>query len=148
LTLVSAGRVGRTHGRDGSFYVEGPADELAEGTPVILAGQGRRVMRRAGTGARPLIRLEGIDDPEAAAALRGQALLVERELEDDEWLASELAGCRVEGMGEVARVIAGSSCSLLELEDGTLVPFVSDAIESVDTRDGSIRARSDFMGGS
>ena len=35
------------------------------------------------------------------------------------------------GRGHVARVLDGPSCSLLELSDGALVPFVSDAIESV-----------------
>ncbi|MFN2617146.1 MAG: ribosome maturation factor RimM [Thermoleophilaceae bacterium] len=148
MTLVGAGRVGRRHGRDGSFYVEAPAHALPEGTMVVVAGERRRVRRRAGTAQQPLLHLEGVEDREAAAALRGETLLVEQELGADEWLASELAGCRVEGIGEVVRVIAAPSCSLLELEDGMLVPFVSDAIESVDTEARRIRVKSDFMGGS
>jgi 16S rRNA processing protein RimM len=147
LTLVSAGQVGRAHGRDGSFYVEHPADELEAGIALVVAGRERRIERRGGTGERPLLRLEGIDDPESARALRGQTLLVEGELADDEWLASELVGCRVEGMGEVQRVVAGPSCSLLELDDGTLVPFISDALETVDTRAHVIRANREFLGG-
>ena len=31
------------------------------------------------------------------------------------------------GLGRVARVLDAPSCSVLELEDGTLVPFISDA---------------------
>jgi ribosomal 30S subunit maturation factor RimM len=146
LTLVSAGQVGRTHGRDGSFYVEHAAHELEVGTVLVVDGRGRRIERRGGTGERPLIRLEGIDDRESARALHGKTLLVEGELADDEWLASDLVGCRVEGMGEVQRVVAGPSCSLLELDDGTLVPFVSDALEAVDTGAHMIRANREFLG--
>jgi 16S rRNA processing protein RimM len=145
LTLVSAGTVGRPHGRDGSFYVEHPAHELPSGTTLVVAGRRRRVERRAGADGHPLLRLEGIDDPESARALRGEPLLVEDELAEDEWLASQLVGCQVEGMGEVRRLVAAPSCSLLELDDGTLVPFVSDALESVDTEARLIRVNPGFL---
>jgi 16S rRNA processing protein RimM len=128
LTLVTAGRVGKPHGRDGSFYVDGAADPLAAGTAVVLGEERHEVVRRAGTDDRPLIRLAGLDDP---APLRGEPLLVEVELGEGEWLASDLVGCAVAGRGRVARVLDGPSCSVLELDDGTLVPFVSDAIRSV-----------------
>ena len=36
MTLVTAGRVGKAHGRDGSFYVEAPQIEFAEGGRVRL----------------------------------------------------------------------------------------------------------------
>jgi 16S rRNA processing protein RimM len=143
LTLVTAGRVGRGHGRDGSFYVEGARHPLAVGTPVTVTGQQARVERRAGTDARPLIRLGGIDDP---TPLRGAPLLVEAELGPDEWLASDLVGCEVAGHGVVRRVVDAPSCSVLELDDGTLVPFVSDAILEVDMAARSIRVDSDFIG--
>jgi 16S rRNA processing protein RimM len=142
LTLVTAGRVGKPHGLDGSFYVEGPRHELPEGTELVLAGRRKRIERRAGTDERPLIRLAGLDDP---GALRGELLLVEDELAEDEWLASDLAACRVPGHGAVTQVIDGVSCSVLELEDGTLVPFVSDAIERVDLEAGEIHVRTDFL---
>jgi 16S rRNA processing protein RimM len=142
LTLVSAGVVGRPHGRDGSFYVERPDHELAEGTRVRLAGEERTVERRAGTGERPLVRLTGVEDPRP---LRGEALLVDVELEQGEWLAADLVGCRVEGLGTVARVLDGPSCGVLELDDGTLVPLVSDAIKSVDVGSRTIRADNEFL---
>ena len=82
--------------------------------------------RRAGTDERPLIRLSGLEDPRP---VRGQTMLIEDELAAGEWLASDLARCSVAGLGPVARVVDGPSCSLLELENGTLVPLVSDAIE-------------------
>jgi 16S rRNA processing protein RimM len=143
LTLVTAGRVGKPHGLDGSFYVEGPRHPLPEGAEVMLGATRRVVERRAGTDERPLIRLSGLDDPRAD---RGEILLIEDELADDEWLASDLARCTVAGLGPVARVVDGPSCSLLELDDGTLVPLVSDAIESIDLDAREIRVNREFLG--
>src|SRR4051812_49836064 len=73
---VSVGRVGRAHGRDGSFYVEAPDHPLEEGTEVSVAGRTRRVERRAGADDHPLVRLSGVGDPEAPIALHGESLLV------------------------------------------------------------------------
>jgi 16S rRNA processing protein RimM len=143
LTLVTAGRVGKPHGLDGSFYVDTPRHELAEGTALTVSDSVLRVARRGGTDERPLIRLEGVDDPRP---LRGELLLVEDELAEDEWLASDLVGCTVPGRGRVVQVVDGESCSVLELEDGTLIPFISDAIERVDTEAGEIRVNEGFLG--
>jgi 16S rRNA processing protein RimM len=141
LTLVTAGRVGKPHGLDGSFYVEGASHPLAVGTTLTIADRPHRVERRAGTDERPLIRLSGVRDPRE---LRDELLLVEAELADDEWLAADLLRCSVPGRGRVVRVLDGPSCSVLELEDGTLVPFVSDAIRSVEG--GEIQLNEDFLG--
>ncbi len=143
MTLVTAGRVGKPHGLDGSFYVEGPRHALPEGAELTVAGRVHRVARRAGTDERPLIRLADVEDPRP---LRGETLLVEDELAEGEWLASDLVGLSVPGMGTVSRVIDSPSCSLLELDDGTLVPLVSDAVERVDLEAGEIRVRRDFLG--
>jgi 16S rRNA processing protein RimM len=128
LTLVTAGRVGKPHGRDGSFYVEGASHPLPEGLTVLLRHEAHSLTRRSGTDDRPLIRLSGVDDP---GALRGESLLVEEQPGNEEWLASDLLHCSVPGHGRVVRVLDGPSCSVLELSDGALVPFISDAIRSV-----------------
>lgn len=130
--LVTAGVVGRTHSLDGSFHVERPDHPLALDTVVQVDGQERTVVRRAGTDRKPLVRLTGIDSREAAAELRGKLLLVETALAEGEWLAEDLLGCRVEGLGTVVRVIDAPSCDLLELEGGELVPLISDAVHDVD----------------
>jgi 16S rRNA processing protein RimM len=143
LTLVTAGRVGKPHGLDGSFYVDRPRHALPEGTELIVGGSTHRIVRRAGTDERPLIRLADVQDP---GALRGELLLVEDELGEDEWLASDLVGCRVPGLGTVTQVVDAPSCSVLELDDGTLVPFVSDAIARVDLDAGEIHVRAEFLG--
>ena len=141
---MTAGRVGKPHGLDGSFYVEGPRHALPEGCTVFLQSEARTVERRAGTDDRPLVRLTGVDDPRQ---VRGETLLVEEELGEGEWLASDLVGCRVPELdGVVARILDEPSCSVLELEDGTLVPFISDAIQRVDLEAREIHVNRDFLG--
>lgn len=126
-----------------------PRHDLSPGTAVTVAGTERRVAHRGGTAERPLLRLEGVGDREAAAALGGELLLVsetEAPLAEGEWLASELVGCEVEGVGVVARVVGGPSCDVLELEDGTLVPLVSDAVRAVDVQGRRIEVDRRFLG--
>jgi 16S rRNA processing protein RimM len=143
LTLVTAGRVGKPHGLDGSFYVEGPRHELPEGGSVVVAGATHQIARRAGTDDRPLIRLAGIEDP---GELRGEILLVEGELEEGEWLAGDLVGLSVPGLGTVVQVVEAPSVSVLELDDGTLIPFVGDAIDRIDLDAGEIHVKREFLG--
>jgi 16S rRNA processing protein RimM len=142
--------VGRPHGRDGSFYVDGAVRRLAEGDEVRVGEEIRTVERRAGTDERPLLRLSGVDDREAAAALRGGDLLVpegaKTPLEEDEWLAQDLVGLQVEGLGRVRRILDAPSCPLLELDDGVLVPLVSDAVQVVDPKRGVIQVDLEFLG--
>ena len=147
--LVTAGRVGRAHGLDGSFHVAEPGHPLEQGAMVTLAGVAREVRRSSGTPQRPIVRLEGIDDRDSAVALRGELLLVSdtaAPLADDEWLAEDLVGLQVTGLGRVTRVVAGPSCDLLEVEDGTLVPLVSDAVKSLDLASGTVDVDLGFLG--
>lgn len=144
-----AGRVGRPHGLDGTFHVDGADDELPEGAEVFVGGRAAVVERRAGTAERPLVRLSGVGDRDAAAALRGEALLVAADgpAAEGEYDAAELVGCEVAGVGEVRRVVNGPSCDVLEVgPEGTLVPFVSDAIRRVDTQARVIEVDRRFLG--
>src|SRR5271156_866308 len=110
---LQAGRVGRPHGLDGSFYVTGPRPRLLTvGTSVTVSGRTVSITRRAGTDERPIVRLEGIDHRPAAEALRGQPLSI-RALEapalaEGEWWAHELEGCEVmageQRLGTVSRL--------------------------------------------
>jgi 16S rRNA processing protein RimM len=133
---LPAGRVGRPHGLDGAFYVEDAAHALPQGTELLIGDRRAVVARRAGSDARPLIRIEGVDDRDGAQALRGKPLLVpggREELGPDEWYDDDLIGCRVDGLGEVRAVLHGPSCDLLEVgADAVLVPLVRDAVLEVD----------------
>ncbi len=144
--LVTAGRVGRPHGLEGSFVVEDPRHPLGVGTCLRVCGSERRIERRGGTEERPLVRLEGVRDREGAAALTGELMLVREALAEGEWLAGDLVGCVVEGVGTVRAVTSGPSCDVLELDDGTLVPLVADAVRRVDAGSGRIEVDRRFLG--
>jgi len=142
---LPAGRVGRPHGLDGSFYVTRPRPQLLSlGVAVTLAGRTAPIVRRAGTEQRPIVRVEGIEERSAAEALRGTELFVDGgdapTLADDEWWAHELEGCEVvDGellLGSVNRLIELPSCEALEVRaaDGgevILVPMVKAAVRAV-----------------
>jgi 16S rRNA processing protein RimM len=145
---VSAGRVGRPHGLDGSFHVIRPG-ELSEGGTVFVDGAPRTIERLAGTGDRPIVRLAGCTAREHAEALGGLTLEVEASLEEDEFWASDLAGCVVvdgeREVGVVSRMIALPSCEALEVGD-RLIPMVRDAIRSIDVEARRIDVDMGFVG--
>ncbi len=116
------------------------------GEVMTVAGVERRVVRRAGTDDRPLVRLEGIESRDAANALRGEPIFSARPaLEEDEFWADDLVGCEITGVGRVVRLLAYPSCDVLETDDGSMVPLVHDAIESIDLEAREIRLRKGFL---
>jgi 16S rRNA processing protein RimM len=158
---LMAGRVGRPHGLDGSFYVTRPrAALLHEGAEVTLTPPGTRtrIVRRAGTDARPIVRLEIAGDRDAAEALRGGELLVAAAaapaLEAGEYWAEQLVGCRVEAggavVGTVTAMLGLPSCECLEVARDTgaslLVPMVRDAVRSIDVQARVIEIDLQFLG--
>ncbi len=156
---LQAGRVGRAHGLDGSFYVTRASPRLlAEGGEVTVAGRTLRIVRRAGVRERPIVRLEGIDDRAGAEALRGEPLTVSSArvpaLAEGEWWAHELRGCAVcdgeRRVGTVSDLRELPSCEVLEVrrEDGRelLVPMVRDAVRQVDVAARRIDVSLDFLG--
>ena len=91
-----------------------------------------------------MIKLAGIDDP---AALRGELLLADAELDEGEYLVSDLVGCEVPGIGRVERVLDGPSCDVLEVgPDAVLVPLVGDAVKRVDLGARIIEVDRRFLG--
>ena len=137
-------RVGKPHGLDGSFYVDAP---LEEGATVEIGGRTFEVVGRKGTDARPIIRLAGVDDRDAAEALRGETVRTSEPepLGEGEWLVTDLVGCRVEGIGEVTGVLEGMSCDVLEA-GGELIPLVTDAVKYVDVENRIIEVDREFLG--
>jgi 16S rRNA processing protein RimM len=157
---LKAGRVGRAHGLDGSFYVTGPSPRmLVLGTSLTVAGRSAVIVRRAGTEQRPIVRLEGVEDRAAADALRGMVLTVDRQeapaLAEGEWWAHELEGCEVADagapVGRVIRMIELPSCEALEVQpvDGAamlLIPMVKDAIRTLDVERQRVDVDLAFLG--
>ncbi len=157
---LQAGRVGRAHGLDGSFYVTRARPQLLEpGAHVTVDGRAMKIVRRAGTDQRPIVRLAEIGDRDGAEALRGLTLTVAaREapaLADGEWWAHQLEGCIVvdgeRTVGTVSGVIELPSCEALEVQPQAggqplLVPMVKDAIRAVDPSTAKIDVDMDFIG--
>jgi 16S rRNA processing protein RimM len=157
---LSAGRVGRAHGLDGSFYVTRPKPRLlAEGATVAIGERRLRIVRRAGTDERPIVRLEGVSGRAAAEELRGLELSVAAAqapaLGEDEWWAHELEGCEVRDgerlLGTVTRLIELPSCEALEVRppaggEVLLVPMVRDAIKAIEPARRRVEVDSSFLG--
>jgi 16S rRNA processing protein RimM len=157
---VPAGRVGRPHGLDGSFYVTGATPRLLSvGTVVAFGARDAAITRRSGTDQRPILRLEGVEDRDAAQALRGMELTVQAPhapaLAEGEWWAHELEGCEVFGgerlLGSVARMIELPSCEALEVKpreggEALLVPMVKDAIRAIEVERRRIDVDLAFLG--
>ncbi len=142
---LSAGRVGRAHGLDGSFHVTGArASLLGAGAPLRLGVRATTIVRRAGTDDRPIIRVAGIASREAAEGVRGHDLLAPRSaappLGADEYWPEDLEGAAVtdgaRAVGVVRRMVGYPSVDVLEVaRDGApdlLVPLVRDAIRCID----------------
>jgi len=166
---LPAGRVGRAHGLDGSFYVTDPHPRLLTvGATVSVAGRNAEIVRRAGTDRRPIVRLHGVDDREGADALRGMTLTVEQieapALAEGEWWAHELEGCTVfDGgrlIGTVQRMIELPSCEALEVRRAMtgsqptgshppaplIVPMVKDAVRRIAVAERRIEVDMSFLG--
>jgi 16S rRNA processing protein RimM len=169
---MSAGRVGRAHGLDGSFHVTGARPRLLTlGTALTLDGRATEIVRRAGTDARPIVRVGGVEDRPAAEALRGAELTVDRAdaptLEEGEWWAGDLEGCEVVDGERVVGIVSGllelPSCEALEVRLAAadadaapavggrvpgeiLIPMVGEAIRRVDVAERRIDVDMSFVG--
>jgi 16S rRNA processing protein RimM len=159
--LLHAGRVGRPHGLDGSFHVTQPRVALLDaGGALLVDGREQEIVRRAGTDARPIVRLAGCTTREHAEALRGADLLVPAEraprLEEDEWWPEQLEGCAVHdggrGVGVVRALRALPSCEVLVVArtggggEELLVPLIRDAVRAVDVDARRIEIDLAFLG--
>jgi ribosomal 30S subunit maturation factor RimM len=142
--------VGRPHGVDGAFVVEGASDDprrLEVGASLLLNGEPATVVlsRRVGGGRRAI----KLDRP----VERGAELTVPREalprLEADSFYVADLVGLVVEEEGRergiVHDVLPGAANDNLELDNGLLVPLVDDAIAAIDLEHGRIVLNAGFI---
>jgi 16S rRNA processing protein RimM len=135
-----------------------PDPALPGGDGVVhVLGVARRIVRRAGTDERPIVRLEGSVSRDDAEALRGNELTIPRDdsmLEEGEYWATDFEGCTVvDGeavVGFVRRMSALPSVEVLEVDraDGSelLVPLVRDCIRSIDIEARRIDVDLGFLG--
>jgi 16S rRNA processing protein RimM len=143
--------VGRSHGLDGSFFVEQASadpERFAVGAAVYVDGERAEVVvSKHGSGGRPVIRLD-------RAAPRGADLAVPREAlaptAEGEYYAFQLVGLAVaeEGgrqLGRVAQVAPGVANDVLELDSGLALPLVEACVHEVDLERGRIVIAAGFV---
>jgi 16S rRNA processing protein RimM len=142
--LVVVGRVGKPHGVDGSFFVEGASDSperFAKGAALLVDGEAAEVVSsKRGAGGRVVIRL---DRP----VPRGATLAVRRaelpDLDEDAYYVFQLVGLAVEeeggrALGTVIEVDNGPANDALVLDSDLLLPLVEACVLDVDLAAGRI----------
>jgi 16S rRNA processing protein RimM len=141
--FVTVGRVGRPHGRDGSFAVETASEDLQRfevGAELWVDGEAARVVASKRAGGRPVIAL----DREVA---RGAALEVPEAAlpppAEDAYYVFQLVGLAVveEGgraLGRVQAVEPGVANDVLELDSGLALPLHEACVLEVDVDRGRI----------
>ena len=134
---VQIGRVGRSHGIDGAFFVEQPSDDQrwwTTGATFLAAGRPVQVVTHRRSSGRPVIKLDQHVE-------RGAILEVERDAlpptGDDEYYAFQLVGLPVaeengRALGSVKVVVPGVANDVLELDTGVLLPMVEECILRID----------------
>jgi 16S rRNA processing protein RimM len=149
--LVPVGRVGKPHGVDGGFFVEGASDRqevFAAGAMLYAAGEEAKVVAlRHGSGGRPVIRLDRHVE-------RGSELAVPRTTlpqlaDEDEFYVFQLVGLSVEEeggrlLGRVREVLEYPGNDVLELDSGASLPLVEACVRQVDLGNGRIVVAAGF----
>jgi 16S rRNA processing protein RimM len=145
------GRVGKPHGLDGGFFVEGASERqavFAKGATLYAAGEPATVVAsRHGSGGRPVIRLD-------RHVKRGAELAVARASlpslsDEDEFYVFQLVGLHVEEeggrlLGRVREVLEYPGNDVLELDSGASLPLVETCVRHVDLAGGRIVVAAGF----
>jgi 16S rRNA processing protein RimM len=135
--------VGRPHGLDGSFVVEGPSDDPARfeiGAELVAGGESAQVVASKRAGGRLVIRLDRAVERGAELTVPVSAL---PPAEPGAFYVFQLVGLAVEeeggrALGRVRDVKPGVANDVLELDSGLLLPMHEDCIREVDLDAGRI----------
>ncbi|HEY3578068.1 MAG TPA: ribosome maturation factor RimM [Gaiellaceae bacterium] len=142
---MTVGRVGKPHGLDGGFFVEGASARkgvFAEGATLYTGGEPATVVAsRHGSGGRPVIRLDR--DVERGAELSVERATLPGLTDEDEFYVFELVGLSVEEeggrqLGRVREVLEYPGNDVLELDSGASLPLVEACVRQVDLAGGRI----------
>jgi 16S rRNA processing protein RimM len=163
--LWPCGRLGRPHGLKGELAL----DPLPSGVEYLNAGTSFFISRDAGdeppvpvsvrraggSDRRPLLRLEGVETREQAAAYSGAFLLAAGGALDDlpAYRGDEIIGliavCGDRVVGRVTDILQGVAQDILQIIDEesgeeTLVPLVDELVE-VDEKERVLRIREGLL---
>ena len=140
---VLVGRVGKSHGLDGSFAVDDASDDperFAVGAELLVGGEPARVVAAKQARGRPVIKVD-------RDVKRGASIEIPREAlapaEEGSYYVFQLVGLGVEeeggrALGRVADVAPGVANVVLELDSGLALPMVEECIREVDLDAGRI----------
>jgi len=129
--LLEVGRIVKPHGLRGEVVVElftNRDERLRPGTSLETA-EGALVVRKSMPHQhRWIVKFAGVNDRNAAEAVRGRVLLAEPLEDPDALWVHELIGSEVRDLadvvvGTVVSVVANPAGDLLELDGGALVPL-------------------------
>jgi 16S rRNA processing protein RimM len=150
--FVEIGRVGRSHGLDGSFVVENASDNetlFTPGASLLAGGEPATVAARKRSGGRLVIRLE-------RPVPRGAPLAVRRsdlpEPAEDAYYVFQLVGLDVveEGgrrLGTVTDVVPGVANDVLELDSGLALPMHEQCVRQIDLQARRVVVAAGFAAG-
>jgi 16S rRNA processing protein RimM len=149
--LVPIGRVGKPHGLDGGFFVDGASEReevFAQGATLFAAGERATVVAsRHGSGGRPVIRLDR--NVERGAELAVARATLPSLADDDEFYIFQLVGLSVEEengrlLGRVREILEYPGNDVLELDSGASLPLVEACVQQVDLAGGRIVVAAGF----
>jgi len=135
---VTVGRVGRPHGIDGSFFVEGGSESperFARGATILVDGDPAEITgSKRGAGGRFVIKLDRPVPRGATLSVRRDAL---PDPEPDAYYVFQLVGLTVEEeggvtLGVVTDVSPAPANDALVLDSGLLLPLVESCVLEVD----------------
>jgi 16S rRNA processing protein RimM len=131
---LEIGRVGKAHGLRGEVVVEAISnrdERFQPGSVLYVSGVARPIVTSRRHQNRWLVRFEGIDDRNAAEALRGVVVTGDalESLPENEVWVHELIGATVTDragadLGTVVAVEANPAHDILVTEEGVLIPIV------------------------
>jgi 16S rRNA processing protein RimM len=151
LDTVVVGKVGKSHGLDGSFVVEDASEtpqRFEVGAELVVEGQPAKIVARRTARGRPVIRLD-------RRVARGAALEIPRAALEptaaDVYYVFQLVGLEVteeggEALGRVVDVAPGVANDVLELDSGLALPMVEECVLEVDLDERTIVVAKGFAG--
>ncbi|MBS1408589.1 MAG: 16S rRNA processing protein RimM [Oscillospiraceae bacterium] len=151
--FLEAGQIVSTHGVRGELKIMPWADDpefLLDFDTIYLGGKPCRVVSSRVQKTCVLMKLEGIDDVDAAARLRGQTVCIRREdaqLPEGTMFIADLIGLKVlcgdETIGKVTEILQrpGNDVYVVKGAHEYLIPAVPEFILERDPDEGYIRVR-------
>ena len=148
MDTIKLGKITAPQGIKGEVRVYPYTDEItrfSEIEGVLLDGRKRKIQNARYMKNMAVLKLEGIDDRNAAEAIRGKELLLSKEdlweQPEDTYFIDDLVGCAVvsedgASVGTLKSIISRPAQDLYEIEraDGStfLLPAVKEFIKNVD----------------